>query len=66
GGPWDSRGISGARRFIEDVWKIGTTTYEPDSVADDATLALRRSAHQAIIKVSRDMEAFKWNTAIAA
>lgn len=65
GGPWDSRGISGARRFIEDVWRIGTTTYEPDSVADDASLALRRSAHQAIIKVSRDMEAFKWNTAIA-
>ncbi len=58
-------GISGARRFIEDVWRIGTTTYEPDSVADDASLALRRSAHQAIIKVSRDMEAFKWNTAIA-
>ena len=66
GGPWDSRGISGARRFVEDVWKIGTTAYEPVTVSDDASLALRRSAHQTITKVDRDMEAFKWNTAIAA
>jgi len=66
GGPWDSRGISGARRFIEDVWKIGTTEYEPATVSDDASLALRRAAHQTITKVDRDMEAFKWNTAIAA
>jgi leucyl-tRNA synthetase len=66
GGPWDSRGISGARRFIEDVWKIGTAVYEPGTVSDDSSLALRRSAHQTITKVGRDMEAFKWNTAIAA
>ena len=66
GGPWDSRGISGARRFIEDVWKLGTAEYEPGTVSDDASLALRRAAHQTITKVDRDMEAFKWNTAIAA
>ena len=29
GGPWDSRGILGSRRFIEDVWKLGTTDYTP-------------------------------------
>jgi len=66
GGPWDSRGIAGARRFVDDVWKIGTTDYEPDTVSDEASLGLRRVAHQAIDKVGRDMEAFKWNTAVAA
>jgi leucyl-tRNA synthetase len=66
GGPWDSRGIAGARRFIDDVWKIGTTGYEPGSVTDDASLALRRSAHQTIEKVDHDMMSFKWNTAVAS
>ena len=27
GGPWDSRGIVGAHRFLEDVWKLGTADY---------------------------------------
>jgi len=66
GGPWDSRGIAGARRFIEDVWKIGTTEYVPGEVAPDATRALRRRVHQTIAKVDRDLTAFKWNTAVAA
>ena len=66
GGPWDSRGIAGARRFVDDVWKIGTTGYEPGSVTDDASLALRRSAHQTIEKVDHDMMSFKWNTAVAS
>jgi len=66
GGPWDSRGIAGARRFVDDVWKIGTTDYEPNSVNDESSMALRRAVHQTIDKVDRDMEAFKWNTAVAA
>jgi leucyl-tRNA synthetase len=66
GGPWDSRGIAGARRFIDDVWKIGTTEYQPGEISNDASAALRRAAHQTIDKVDRDMEAFKWNTAVAA
>ena len=66
GGPWDSRGIAGARRFVDDVWKIGTTDYVPGEVSEEASLALRRAAHQTIAKVDRDMEAFKWNTAVAA
>ena len=65
GGPWDSRGIAGARRFVDDVWKLGTTAYEPGTVSEEASLSLRRSAHQAIDKVDRDMMAFKWNTAVA-
>ncbi len=66
GGPWDSRGILGARRFIEDVWKLGTAGYEPAAVDETATAALRRRVHQTISKVGADLDAFKWNTAVAA
>jgi leucyl-tRNA synthetase len=66
GGPWDSHGIAGSRRFIDDVWKLATTEYEPATVSDDASAALLRVAHQTIEKVDRDMMAFKWNTAVAA
>jgi leucyl-tRNA synthetase len=66
GGPWDSRGIIGAHRFIQDVWRIGTTDYQPGAVSDDAVVAFRRVGHQTIVKVGADIEEFKWNTAIAA
>jgi leucyl-tRNA synthetase len=71
GGPWDSQGILGSFRFIQDVWKLGTARYEVDAAvtleaAAASSLALRRSVHQTIQKVDHDMEAFKWNTAIAA
>jgi len=66
GGPWDSRGIAGARRFIEDVWRLGTTTYRPGNVSAEADATLRRRVHQTIEKVDRDMMAYKWNTAVAA
>ncbi len=66
GGPWDSRGIMGAHRFIEDVWKLAHANYEPGEVDEQATVDLRRAVHQTIAKVDADMADFKWNTAIAA
>ncbi len=65
GGPWDSRGIKGAHRFIQDVWKLGTLHYEAGEVDAAATQALRRQAHQAITKVGNDLEELHWNTAVA-
>ena len=64
GGPWDSRGILGARRFLDDVWKIATNEYAAGEQKDDG--ALLRAVHQTIQKVGHDLEAFKWNTAVAA
>lgn len=65
GGPWDSRGMKGAQRFIVDVWRLGEAEYRAGSVDDSASAALRRRAHQAIIKVGGDLESFSWNTAVA-
>jgi leucyl-tRNA synthetase len=66
GGPWDSRGIVGSRRFIEDVWKLGTAEYQPAGIDAAADTTMRRHIHQTIQKVGDDLEEFKWNTAIAA
>ncbi|MDJ0961296.1 MAG: leucine--tRNA ligase [Acidimicrobiia bacterium] len=65
GGPWDPRGILGARRFIEDVWKLATTEYDAAG-GSEADTALQRRMHQTIAKVDADMVDFKWNTAVAA
>lgn len=64
GGPWDSKGIIGSHRFLGDVWKLATQQFQSGS--SDADRDLRRSVHQTIAKVTADMEAFHWNTAIAA
>ncbi|MDA3038792.1 MAG: leucine--tRNA ligase [Actinomycetota bacterium] len=66
GGPWDSRGIVGSRRFIEDVWRLGTHEYQPGSIDEPASIHLRRQTHRTMQKVGHELEAFKWNTAVAA
>ena len=66
GGPWDSRGILGARRFIEDVWKLATADYAPGESAGSGDVALRRVVHQTIRKVGNDLTEFQYNTAVAA
>ncbi|MCP3976559.1 MAG: class I tRNA ligase family protein, partial [bacterium] len=66
GGPWNSRGIAGARRFLDDVWKIGQAEYAEQTVDAAATATLQRRIHQTIQKVDGDMHDFKMNTAVAA
>lgn len=70
GGPWDSQGIKGPRRFLEDVWNLIMDERElvdgggqPD---DEETRALRRKTHQTIKKVTEDLASFSFNTAVAA
>lgn len=64
GGPWDSKGITGSHRFIQDVWRLGTAEYVASG--DGADRDLRRAVHQTIEKMTRDMESFSWNTGVAA
>jgi leucyl-tRNA synthetase len=66
GGPWDPRGITGSRRFIEDVWRLGTTDYAAVDVDAKVDQDLRRRTHKTIAKVGSDLHDFKWNTAVAA
>ncbi len=78
---WDKRGILGTVRFLEKVWNIATHTVDADSSAgaserlssadnrmagkttDKELLAL---LHKTIKKVSADIEAMAFNTAISS
>ena len=68
GGPWSSRGIEGVHRFLQRVWDV--VTVKPGSFSQQASgeeiAALRRIAHKTIRKVTDDMEAFRFNTMVAA
>ena len=56
---WDDRGIEGAFKFLNRLWRI------QDNLKEKAGLQVYRALHKAIKKVSEDIESFKFNTAIA-
>ena len=67
GGPWDSKGISGVVRFLNDVWSLVTTPFHSEGTPSEKDeRALRRKVHQTIKRVTADMEVFGFNTALAA
>ncbi|MEO8397155.1 MAG: class I tRNA ligase family protein, partial [Chloroflexota bacterium] len=66
GGPWDSKGIKGPRRWLEDVWDLVTAGAPTASGDPEVERHVERVIHQTIRKVSRDLEALSFNTAIAA
>jgi leucyl-tRNA synthetase len=64
--PWSSKSVEGISRFLDRVWRLYTN--------EDGSLALTdvapsqeqlRVLHQTIAKVTEDVEALKFNTAIA-
>ncbi len=67
--PWNTRDIVGMQRFLNRVWR--TFAGDPDAgpalpITDDALPDdLERHLHRAIRKVGEDIEAMRFNTAIA-
>ncbi len=65
--PWDTNGIDGCHRFLKKFWAL---YYAKDGSlkADnaEATAEQLKSVHKLIKKVTRDIEAFSYNTSIAA
>lgn len=57
---WDQRGLEGAFKFLNRVWRIQENL---KSKADDPLI---RIMHKTIKKVSEDFNEFKFNTAIAS
>ena len=65
--PWETRAVVGSQRFLQRVWRnvVDEQTGElkvTDEPADEAT---RRLLHRTIDRVSNDMDAMHFNTAIA-
>jgi leucyl-tRNA synthetase len=68
GGPWNSKGIEGVARFMQDVWSLAVddvTQTAGLSPSDKDIRDLRRAVHQTIRDVTGDIEAFKFNTIVA-
>jgi len=62
--PWNPDGVVGIRRFLERVWKIGTTM--ADTAAGTDSDSLERLLHKTVKKVGEDIAALKFNTAISS
>jgi len=56
---WDARGIEGAHKFLNRVWRI------KENLIEKADPSLIKLMHRIIKKVTADIEDFKFNTAIA-
>jgi len=57
---WDDRGIDGAFKYLNRVWRI------QDNLIDQADASLVKALHKTIKKVTEDIQSFKFNTAIAS
>jgi leucyl-tRNA synthetase len=61
--PWSMRGVEGVHRFLSRVWRLATAHELTDA---EPTRDQLRTLHQTIRKVTDDVEALRFNTAIAA
>ena len=60
---WSANAVKGCKRFLDRVWNLAT---EQEHVGEEYSPANELAVHKAIKKVSEDIEAMKFNTAIAA
>ena len=65
---WNDRGVDGVARFLNRVWRL-IVGEEDEVVPGVATVSgeeLTRKLHETINRVTRDVDAFRFNTAVSA
>ena len=70
---WTEAGVEGAARFVQRIWRLVGETAERISGAPEAmpgefsasALTLRKESHKALYNVSNDIEALRFNRAVA-
>lgn len=60
--PWDPKGIDGAKKFLDRVWRLFV---DSGKVKESDNLALERVYHYTVKKVTSDYENMYFNTAIS-
>ena len=60
--PWSENGVKGCKRFLDRVWALQECITDSDELSED----LQGAFHRTLKKVTEDIEAMKFNTAIAA
>ena len=66
--PWSTRGVEGVTRFLDRTWRLMVAddgSLSPAVTSAEPTLASQRILHQTIKKVTEDLEALRFNTAIS-
>ena len=58
--PWDTKGIVGIRRFLDRTWSMRL------KIVDAENPVATKLVHKAVKKVTEDVDAMKFNTAISA
>ena len=64
--PWDTNGIDGVNRFIRKLWNLFYRGDELLLTDGEPTRDELKSIHKLIKKVTADIEAFSFNTSVAA
>jgi len=59
--PWSDRGVEGAKRFIDRVWRL----YTVENKKEEENKNLEKIYHQTVKKVTNDYETLNFNTAIS-
>ena len=60
--PWSDRGVVGARKFLERIYRLYTET---DKIKDTQNSNLDKVYHQTVKKVTEDFETLNFNTGIS-
>ena len=60
--PWSSKGVEGARRFLERIWRLYTTE---NKIQEVDNINLEKIYHKTVKKVTEDFETMNFNTAIS-
>ena len=64
--PWDTNSIGGSFRFLNRFWNLVSQCFNNVEAQETATPEELKSLHKLIKKVTQDIEAFSYNTAISA
>jgi leucyl-tRNA synthetase len=65
---WNDRGVDGVARFLNRVWRL-IVGEEDEAIADASRVSeqdLTRKLHETINRVTRDVDSFRFNTAVSA
>ena len=60
--PWSESSVKGCKRFIDRIWNLQEILKDGDAYSEK----LESAFHKTVKKVTEDIEAMKYNTAIAA
>ena len=60
--PWNDSSMKGCKRFLDRVWNLQDKVTDGDSYSEELTSLMHRTTK----KVTEDIEAMKFNTAVAA